>query len=186
MSLEEIKEDAELRMMGAAEAFEEKMRGVRTGRASPGLIESLKVECYGGVSPMKKIASVAAPEPRLLVVRAYDKNTIQEIMKAIAGSELGLNPQSDGRLVRIPIPPLTEERRKQLIRMAEDEAEQARVAVRNVRRDANREIDKLKKGSEASEDDCYRAKEGTQKLTDEYVSKIDSVLEAKSKEIMEV
>ena len=186
MSLEDVKEDAELRMMGAVEALEGKMKSVRTGRASPGLVENLKVECYGGVSPLKKIASVAAPEPRLLVVRPYDKNVIQEIMKAIASSELGFNPQSDGRLVRIPIPPLSEERRRTLVRLTEDEAEQARVAVRNVRRDANREISRIKKEGEASEDDCFRAKDDVQKLTDEYVSKIDAILEAKSKDMMQV
>lgn len=119
-------------------------------------------------------------------MRPYDKNIIQDIMKAIAWADLGLNPQSDGRLIRIPIPPLTEERRRQLVRMTEDEAEQARVAVRNVRRDANREIDRTKKEGEASEDSCFRAKEEVQKFTDDYVSQIDSLLEAKSKEIMEV
>ncbi len=186
MSLDDVKEDAEIRMMGAAEAFEEKMKSVRTGRASPGLVENLKVECYGGVSPLKKIASVAAPEPRLLGVRPYDRNVIQEIMKAIASSQLGLNPQSDGRIIRIPIPPLTEERRKQLVRMTEEEAESARVAVRNVRRDANRDFDRMKKDGEASEDDCFRMKEATQKLTDDYVSQIDSIIEAKTREIMEV
>jgi ribosome recycling factor len=184
--LDEIVEDAALRMMGAVESLDGKLRSVRTGRASPALVEGVRVSCYGGESPMRQVAGVAVPEPRLLMLRPYDPNIIADIEKAVVAAGLGLNPQSDGKVIRIPIPALTEERRKELVKLVEREGEAARVAVRNVRRDANREIDAAKKSGAASEDDCFRAKEEVQKHTDEQEKEIDSRLQAKKDEILEV
>jgi ribosome recycling factor len=182
----EIVEDAALRMMGAVETLEEKLRTIRTGRASPALVEHLKVSCYGGESPLRQVAGIAVPEPRLLMIRPYDPHVIGDIEKAIQAAELGLNPQSDGKVIRIPVPPLTEERRRELVRIVEREAEAARVAVRNVRRDANREVDALKKCGGAPEDDCFKAKEEVQEHTDEQEREIDRRAGEKTKEIMEV
>lgn len=184
--LDEIVEDAALRMMASVEALEEKLRTVRTGRASRALVEGVRVKCYGGESPLRQVAGIAVPEPRLIMLRPYDPNIIAEIDKAIVAADLGLNPLNDGKVIRIPIPPLTEERRRELVKIVEREGEAARVAVRNVRRDANREIDAEKKSGAAPEDGCFRARDEVQKHTDEQEGEIDSKLEAKKKEIMEV
>jgi ribosome recycling factor len=184
--LDEIVEDAALRMMGAVEALESKLRTVRTGRASPALVEHLTVNCYGGESPLRQVAGIAVPEPRLLMLRPYDPNIIGDIERAVRSAELGLNPMNDGKVIRIPIPPLTEERRKELVRVVEREAEASRVAVRNVRRDANREIDGSRKAGCAPEDACFRAKEEVQKHTDEQEKEIDGRVKSKKDEILEV
>ncbi len=184
--LDEVVEDAALRMMSAVETLETKLRTVRTGRASPALVEHVNVECYGGTSPMRQVAGIAVPEPRLIILRPYDPNVIGDIEKAVVAADLGLNPLNDGKVIRIPVPPLTEERRKELSKIVEREGEVARVAVRNVRRDANREIDAEKKSGAAPEDDCYRARDEIQKHTDEQEKAIDEGLETKKKEIMEV
>lgn len=185
LSLQDVLDDAELRMMGAVEALEDKLRSIRTGRASPSLLERIKVQCYGTESPIRQVAALAAPEPRLLMVRPYDPHVIADIEKAIVASGLGLNPQNDGKVIRIPIPPLTDERRHALTKVAQKEAEGARVAVRNVRRDGNRELDRIKKEGLAGEDDCYRAKDRVQELTDKYEKEIEKALEAKTKDILE-
>lgn len=184
--LDEVVDDAALRMMSAVESLESKLRTVRTGRASPALVEHVRVQCYGSESPMRQVAGIAVPEPRLIMLRPYDPNIIADIEKAVVAAELGLNPQNDGKVIRIPIPPLTEERRKELSKIVEREGEAARVAVRNVRRDANRDIDAAKKAGSAPEDDCYRARDEVQKHTDEQEKDIDQRLEKKEKEIMEV
>ncbi len=185
-ALDEIVDDAALRMMGAVEALENKLRAVRTGRASPALVEHIRVECYGAESPMRQVAGIAVPEPRLILLRPYDPNIIADIEKAVIAADLGLNPLNDGKVIRIPIPPLTEERRKEMVRIIERESETARVSVRNVRRDANREIDAEKKAGSAPEDDCFRARDEIQKHTDEQEKEIDSRVSAKRDEIMEV
>ena len=184
--LDEIVEDAALRMMGAVESLEEKLKTVRTGRASPALVEGVRVQCYGGESPLRQVAGIAVPEPRLLILRPYDPNVIADIEKAIVTAELGLNPQSDGKVIRIPIPPLTEERRRDLVKLVEREGEAARVAVRNVRRDANREIDAAKKSGGAPEDACFKARDEVQKHIGEQEKEIDSRLEARRVAVMEV
>jgi ribosome recycling factor len=184
--LDEIVEDAELRMMGAIESLEEKLKVVRTGRASPALVEGVRVECYGTESPLRQVAGIAVPEPRLIMLRPYDPSIIADIEKAIVAAELGLNPQNDGKVIRIPIPPLTEERRRDLVKLIEREGEAARVAIRNVRRDANREIDAAKKSGGAPEDACFKAKDEVQKNTGEQEKEIDSRLEARRSAVMEV
>lgn len=184
--LDEIVEDAALRMMGAIESLEEKLKTVRTGRASPALVEGVRVQCYGSESPLRSVAGIAVPEPRLIMLRPYDPSVIGDIEKAIVAAELGLNPQNDGKVIRIPIPPLTEERRRDLVKLVEREGEAARVAVRNVRRDANREIDAAKKSGGAPEDACFNARDEVQKHTGEQEKEIDSRLEARRTAVMEV
>ncbi|MHC4249467.1 MAG: ribosome recycling factor [Planctomycetota bacterium] len=184
--LDEVVEDAALRMMGAVESLEEKLKTVRTGRASPALVEGVRVQCYGTESPIRQVAGIAVPEPRLIMLRPYDPNVIGDIEKAIVAAELGLNPQNDGKVIRIPIPPLTEERRRDLVKLVEREGEAARVAVRNVRRDANREIDAAKKSGGAPEDACFKARDEVQKHTGDQEKEIDSRLEAKKSAVMEV
>lgn len=186
LDLGDVVNDAALRMMSAVESLEEKLKRIRTGRASPALVEHLMVKCYEGESPLRQVAGIAVPEPRLILLRPYDPNIIGDIEKAVVASELGLNPLNDGKVIRIPIPPLTEERRKELVKVIEREAEAARVAVRNVRRDANRDIDAAKKSGSAPEDNCYRAKDEVQKHTDEQEKEIDDAIEKKRNEIMEV
>lgn len=184
VDLDEIVEDAALRMMAAVESLEERLKTIRTGRASPALVEHIKVKCYGGESPLRQVAGIAVPEPRLLLLRPYDPSIIAEIEKAIVAAELGLNPQNDGKVIRIPIPPLTEERRKELVRIVEREGENAKIAVRNVRRDSNRELEAIRKSGKRSEDDCFKAKEQIQKHTDEQEKEIDARVKAKIDEVM--
>ena len=184
-SLEEVYLEADERMDGAVKVLAGELSGVRTGRANPAILEGIRVPCYGTEIPLKQVAGVAAPEPRLLVVRPWDAKLAGEIEKAILASSLGLTPQNDGKLVRIPIPPLSEERRRQLVRHVNERAEAARVAVRNVRRDANKEIDALKKGGAAPEDDCFKMKDDIQELTEEKEKKIAETLEKKTADLME-
>ena len=186
MEFGEIRDNAELKMMEAVEAFERKLRSVRTGRASSALVENIQVQCYGSHSVLKQVATISTPEPRLIVLKPFDPNIAGDITRAISSSELGLNPQSDGRIIRIPIPPLTEERRKQFVKIVESEAEEARVAVRNVRREANREIERAKKAGEAPEDDCFRLKDEIQKMTDDTIEEINDKTEKKTTEIQEI
>jgi ribosome recycling factor len=182
--LDEVLEDAELRMMQSAEVFQEALRTVRTGRASPGLVENLNVECYGGHSPLKQVAGVSAPEPRMLLIRPYDPTILDQITRAIELSDLGVMPQSDGKVVRVPIPPLSEEVRRQMTRQVSDKAEQARIAIRNVRRSAIKDVDRMKKDGSAPEDDCKRAKDKAQNLTKKYEGEVDDLEKKKSAEVM--
>jgi ribosome recycling factor len=185
-SLDEVTEETLLNMMTAVESLENKFRTVRTGRASPALVEHVKVKAYDTESPLRQVAGIAVPEPRLIMLRPYDPGIIADIEKAIIAADLGLNPQNDGKVVRIPIPPLTEERRRDLVKVVEREAENARIAVRNARRDANKVIDALKKGGSFPEDDCARAKETVQEHTNDQEKEITDRLEKKREEIMEV
>ncbi|HHN47248.1 MAG TPA: ribosome recycling factor [Planctomycetes bacterium] len=185
MTLAEVLEDSELRMMQSVDVFREGLAVVRTGRASTGLVENLQVECYGGVSPLKQVAGVAAPEPRMLLVRPYDPGIVNAVVRAIELSDLGVNPQSDGKVVRVPIPPLSEELRKKMVKLLKEKAEQARVAVRNVRRSAIKDVDKLKKDGKAPEDDCNRAKDRLQELVKNSEDEINKLEETKTREIME-
>ena len=178
--------DAERRMVKAVEAAQHDNATIRTGRASPALLEGVSVDYYGTNMPVNQLATISVPEPRLLVIAPWDKNAIPPIERAITKSDLGLTPSTDGNVVRLSIPHLTEERRKDLIKVLHKKAEEHRVAIRNIRRDANDELKRLQKAGEASEDDVHRAQEQIQNLTDKYIEQIDALAEAKEKELMEV
>jgi ribosome recycling factor len=162
------------------------LAGIRTGKANPQLLDTIKVNYYGQMVPIKQVASIAVPEARLITVQPWEKTLVPEVEKAIQSSELGLNPQSDGTLIRLPIPALTEERRKDLVKVVKRFGEETRVSVRNIRRDANERFKKLEHGHDISEDQMHTKQEEIQKLTDEYIKKVDEVVAAKEKEIMEI
>ncbi|MDR1419204.1 MAG: ribosome recycling factor [Treponema sp.] len=159
---------------------------LRTGRASPALFDRIRVDYYGEKSPLNQVANISVPEARLVVIQPWDKALMGEIEKAIRSSELSLNPSNDGKVIRVAFPPLTEERRKELVKQAKNQAEQSRVAVRNIRRDGNDELKKLLKDGEITEDEESRVSGELQKLTDSYINQVNQVLEEKEKEIMEV
>ncbi|MDR3139308.1 MAG: ribosome recycling factor [Treponema sp.] len=177
---------SEERMKKTAANLKEGFGSLRTGRASASLFDKIKVDYYGDKSPLNQVANISIPEARLIVIQPWDKGLIGEIEKAIRSSELSLNPSNDGKVIRIAIPPLTEERRKELVKIAKNQAEQSRVAVRNIRRDGNEELKKLLKDGELTEDEERAASEELQKLTDNYIAKVNQILEEKEKEIMEV
>jgi ribosome recycling factor len=174
------------RMEKAIEALHGDLRAIRTGRASPALLEKLQVEYYGTPTPLNQLAGVSVPEPRMLMIRPYDRNTIAAIERAIQKSDLGLTPSNDGQIVRLMIPQLTEDRRKDLSKQVGRRVEEARVAARNIRRDANDRLAKMEKDKEISEDDLRDAQKEVQKLTDDYIRQIDEIGKAKEAEIMEV
>jgi len=177
---------SEDRMKKTVAALKEGFAAIRTGRASAALFDKIRVDYYGEKTPLNQVANISVPEARLIVIQPWDKGTIGEIEKAIRSSELSLNPSNDGKVIRIAIPPLTEERRKEVAKVAKTQAEQSRVAVRNIRRDGNDELKKLLKSGDLTEDDERVNSEELQKLTDSYVTKINQVLEEKEKEIFEV
>lgn len=183
--LNEIYVDSESRMKKAVENTKHEFAIIRTGRASPALLDSIKIEYYGTHVPLKQIANIAAPEPRLLTVQPYEKQIIGSVEKAILGSDLGLNPSSDGNIIRIPIPSLTEERRINLVKFVHKLAEEGKVAIRNIRRDANEKIKGLEKNHQISEDESRRSQDKIQDYTDKYIDRIDILLKQKEKEIME-
>jgi ribosome recycling factor len=176
---------AEERMKKTVQSLRDSFAGLRTGRASASLFDKIRVDYYGEKSPLNQVANISIPEARLIVIQPWDKNLIGEIEKAIRSSELSLNPSNDGKVIRISIPPLTEERRKELAKLAKSQAEQSRVAVRNIRRDGNEELKKLLKDGEVTEDEETKYSEELQKLTDSYIGKVNQVLEEKEKEIMD-
>jgi len=182
----ELLDDGKRRMAGAVEAVKHEFNTVRSGRASVGLLDRVHVDYYGTSTPLRQLANVAAPEPRLLTVQPYDKSAMRSVEKAIMESDLGLNPSSDGTVIRLPIPTLTEERRKELVRLVHRLAEDGRVAVRNVRRDVMKDLKELVHEGEVGEDAERRAEEQLQKLTDQYVKEIDALLAKKEEEILEV
>jgi len=184
--IEDTMFEAEERMDGAVTALRADLIKVRTGRASPALIEDLRVDAYGASMPLNQMATIAAPEPRLLTIRPWDAQNLSAIEKAILKSELNLTPNSDGRIIRLSIPSLTDERRRDLARLVSRRVEEARVSLRNVRRDALREFERMQKDGDITEDDFYRSRDDLQKVTDEYVSKVDDLGKAKEAEIMEV
>ena len=177
---------AERRMKGAVEAVKHNFATIRTGRANPTLLDRIEVEVYGSRMPLRSVANIGAPEPRLLTVTPFDPNSLKNIERAIRDSDIGLNPQNDGKILRLPIPELTEERRRELTRLARSMAEEGRVSVRNVRRDEMRDVHELRKEGEISQDDERRAEEELQKLTNAYVQRIDAVLADKEAELLEV
>jgi len=178
--------DISRRMDGALQSFKDELAGLRTGRASTALLDPVVVEVYGTKMPINQVATVGAPEARLLTVQVWDNDNVKAVEKAIINAGLGLNPQSEGQLVRIPLPDLNEERRKELCKVAGKYAEQARVSVRNVRRDGMDQIKKLKNDGDMSEDEMKAESENIQQETDKYVAEIDETLKAKEQEIMQV
>jgi ribosome recycling factor len=177
---------AERRMQGALESVRREFSTIRTGRANPAILDRIEVEAYGSRMPLRSVANVNVPEPRLLTVTPFDPGTIKAIERAIDASDLGLNPQNDGKIIRLPVPELTEERRKQFIRLARSMAEEGRVSVRNVRRDEMRDLQELKKMGEISEDDERRAEAELQQMTGTYSKRIDDALTDKEAELLEV
>jgi ribosome recycling factor len=175
----------EERMKKTLTSLKEGFASLRTGRASASLFDKIKVDCYGEKSPLNQVANISVPEARLIVIQPWDKNLINEIEKAVRSSELSLNPSNDGKVIRINIPPLTEERRKELVKLAKAQAEQSRVAVRNIRRDGNEELKKFLKDGGITEDEESKYGEELQKLTDGYIAKLNQTLEEKEKEILE-
>ncbi len=185
MSIEDILMDTEDRMDKALGVLKNNLAGIRTGRATPGLLDSVKVTIYGSQTPLKQLASVGAPEPQQLVIRPFDSSTIKEIEKAIVASELGLNPQSDGRIIRINIPPLSTDVRKKLVARIKDLSEESRVAIRNVRRDSNKAVDTAEKEKTISEDDRDKAKESIQELTKKFENSVTDLARNRESDVMD-
>jgi len=183
--MEDQKNKAEQRMKKTIHALKGEFNSIRTGRASAALFDSLKIDYYGQKSPLNQVATISIPEARLVVIQPWDKSILSEIEKAIQKSELSINPNNDGKVIRINIPPLTEERRKELVKIAKNKAEHSRVSIRNIRRDANEEYKQLQKNSGLSEDEAKRGMEEIQKITDIYIEKINKQLEEKEVEILE-
>ncbi|UCB44300.1 MAG: ribosome recycling factor [Spirochaetota bacterium] len=183
---EEIKKKVKNRMDKSIESLKEEFKKIRSGRANASLVEDLIVEYYGNRLPLKQLASISVPEPRLIVVQPWDKGSLGDIEKAFHKSELMLNPNNDGKVMRIAIPPLTEERRRELVKVAKGKAEESRVAIRNIRRDGNDEVKQAEKDGHVSEDDSKRSLDDIQKITDDYIDKVNAILEEKEAEIMEV
>ncbi|MBV9108769.1 MAG: ribosome recycling factor [Gemmatimonadetes bacterium] len=177
---------AKQRMEGALDSLRREFGGVRTGKASPALLDTVRVEAYGSKVPLNQVGTVNAPEPRLLTIQPWDRSLMKAIERALQESDLGLNPSNDGQLIRIPIPPLTEERRREYVRMLHKLAEEGRVAVRHARKDANDEVKQRQKAEGLSEDDIRREQGEVQKLTDQYIAKIEEMLKHKEAEVMEV
>jgi ribosome recycling factor len=184
--MDAVIKDAKARMKKSLATLKDEFNSMRTGRASASLFDKIKVNYYGQEMPLNQTATISVPEARLVVIQPWDKSLLNEIEKAIQKSELSVNPNNDGKVIRINIPPLTEERRKELVKVAKNSAEQSKVAIRNIRRDANDELKKQMKNGDISEDEEKRGTDEVQSLTDEYIKEIDSLLETKEKEIMEV
>ncbi|MCD8510812.1 MAG: ribosome recycling factor [Bacillus sp. (in: Bacteria)] len=182
----EVLNQAEDRMKKSVEAFRKELATIRAGRANPALLDKVQVEYYGMMTPLNQLATIAVPEARLLTIQPFDKSSISDIERAIQKADLGLSPSNDGNIIRIAIPALTEERRKELVKLVGRYAEEAKVAVRNIRRDTNDELKKLEKDGELTEDDLRRSQDEVQKLTDNTIKNIDDVASAKEEEIMEV
>ena len=183
--LSEIKQDAATRMKGAVQALEEDLSGIRTGRAHPALVEKLPVEYYGIPTPLIQLASISVPEARALLIRPFDTSTLKAIERSIQASDLGLTPNNDGKSIRLNLPPLTEERRRDLVKLVHNRVEEGRVAVRNVRRDAMKDMRDFEQEKLISEDDLERGEEELQKLTEKYINELNAVGEHKEKEILE-
>jgi ribosome recycling factor len=184
--INDILKDSKTRMEKSVEALKGQLSKIRTGRAHPSLLDGIQVSYYGANTPLRQVANVSVEDARTLTISVFDKTLIQPVEKAILQSDLGLNPMSAGTTIRVPLPPLTEERRRDLVKVVRNEAEGARVAVRNIRRDANADLKTLLKDKEIGEDDERKAAEEVQKLTDAFVKKVDEVLADKEKELMEV
>ncbi len=186
MSSEKIRSHSEERMKKSIQSLADEFKTLRSNRASQALFEKIRVDYYGQKTPLNQVATISIPEARQVIIQPWDRSLLGEIEKAIQKSELSVNPVNDGKIIRINIPPLTEDRRKELVKLTKNMAEQARVAIRNHRRDANEEIKKAQKASELSEDEAKKATDEIQKLTDRFIEEANKLLEAKEKEILEV
>ena len=188
MALDDILLEAEEQMDKAVEFLRQELRGVRTGRASAGLVDTLRVdvESYGTSMALREMANIAVAEGNVIMIKPFDPSTLKDIQRAIEKSELGINPQSDGKMIRLPVPALSTERRKQLVSRIKDLGEQQKVSIRNARRDGNKALDSEEKKKTLTEDDVESGQEQIQKTTDEYIAKVDKMVEEKSKEIMQV
>ncbi len=184
--LNDVYADARDRMTKALETLEREYKRLRTGRASISLVDGIRVEYYGNPTALNQLATLTIPEPRTIMIQPWDTTIINEVEKAILKSELGLTPMNDGKVIRISIPTLTQERRKELVKVIKKMAEEAKVAMRNIRRDTNEMLKDLKKEKEISEDEQFKAQDETQKITDDFIKKVDSVYSAKEKEILEI
>ncbi len=184
--VDEVLDEARAAMDKAVKALKKEMTKVRTGRASTSLLDDVRVDYYGVPTPLSQVATLSAPEPRLITVQPWEKNLIPEIEKAIFKADLGLTPSSDGQLIRLPVPALTEERRRDMVKIIKRMSEEAKVSVRNARRDANDTLKMLEKEKELTEDDLKRSEKDVQQLTDEFVAAIDAVVQKKESEVMEV
>ena len=184
--VDEIQSDAERRMQKSVEAVTVDMTGIRSGKATPALLDSIKVDAYGQKTPLNQVASVSVPDPKSLVVQPWDKSILGDVVKAIQAAELGFNPQVEGNLIRVPIPPLSEERRRELVKLVKKIAEDGKVAIRNVRRDANDKLKKAEKDKDISEDQQRKGGDLIQKLTDKFIENIDEIVTTKEKELMAV
>ena len=184
--IDDFLQDAREHMNKSVEATRQKFGSVRTGRASPSLLDRISVDYYGAQTPLRQLATIHAPEARLLTVQPYDKNSIKQIERAILESDIGLTPNNDGQLIRLVVPELTEERRRQLVKVVRGLCEEGKVAVRNIRRDVMHDLRELRDAGEAGSDDEHRAEEALQKLTDEKIKELDALVKGKEEEILEV
>ncbi len=184
--INDIKNDAQERMSKSIEAFKSNLNKVRTGRAHASLLDNISVEYYGTDTPLNQVGNVSVPDARTLAITVFDKSMISAVEKAIMASDLGLNPSSQGTLIRIPLPPLTEERRRDLVKVVKGEGENSKVAIRNIRRDANSDIKSLNKDKEISDDEMHQAEDEIQKITDKFVKQVDVILADKEAELMEI
>lgn len=184
--IKDVIKEAEDRMKSSIQALVDELSGIRTGRASPALVEKLSVEYYGAPTPLMQLASISIPEPRQILIKPFDISSVKDIERAIQMSDLGLTPNNDGKSIRLNLPPLTEERRKELVRVVLGRVEEARISVRNVRRDAIKDMRDFESEKLVSEDDLKRGEEDIQKITDDYVEEINEIGENKEKEVMEV
>ncbi|WP_025641108.1 ribosome recycling factor [Schnuerera ultunensis] len=182
----DVHKESEEKMKKTVEVYKEELKSIRAGRANPALLDQISIDYYGTDTPLKQLASISAPEPRLLVIQPWDINLISVIEKEILKSDLGLNPSNDGKLIRLPIPLLTEERRKELVKVVRKSAESAKISIRNIRREANDIIKKMEKDKTLSEDDRKAAENETQKITDEYIDEIDDLTNKKEEELLEI
>lgn len=182
---DEVLQQMKSKMEKAIQAYQKELNRLRTGRATPALLDGIRVDYYGTPTPIQQTASVTIPESRLITIQPWDKTLIEPIEKAIQKANLGLSPTNDGKVIRIAIPPLTEERRKELVKIVRKMAEECKITVRNIRREGNESLKKLERDKKLSEDDLHRASEEVQKITDAHIEQIDRILEAKQKEIME-
>jgi ribosome recycling factor len=185
MTSDEILMDAEERMEKAVNVFRDELRGLRTGRATPALVDSLRVEYYGSPTPLKQLAQINTPDPQQIVIRPFDQSVLKEIEKAIRSSDLGMSPNNDGKLIRLQVPPMSGEQRQKLATRIKKSSEDAKVACRNIRRDGNKHFDQAEKNKEMTEDERDRGKDEVQKLLKQYEDKITEMADKKSKEIME-
>ncbi len=186
MTSEEIQTQTKRKMEKTLEIMKEELKSIRTGRATPGLVENVKVSYYGSHTPIRQLANITTPEPQLIVVKPFDPSVIRDIEKAISQSELGLTTHTDGKVIRIPIPPLSEERRKIIVNRVKEMIEEAKIAIRNIRREANRHVDTEEKNSQLTEDEAKKTKDKIQKCTHDYETKLNEIQAKKSEEILRI